>query len=82
MLTNGLNRRPLTRTACALTVCGLAALTIPLAGFGRPAQAANARFSRRFEKSAMSAESVARIGHRAFREGRVVAIAGPVIMPP
>jgi short-subunit dehydrogenase len=40
------------------------------------AAAANARFSRPFMKSAMSAEAVARAGHRAFREGRVVAVAG------
>jgi short-subunit dehydrogenase len=40
------------------------------------AAAARAKFSPRFEKSAMSAEAVARVGHRAFREGRVVVIAG------
>ncbi len=38
--------------------------------------AANARSSRFFDKAAMSAEAVARIGHDAFRRGRVVAIAG------
>jgi len=32
--------------------------------------------SRYFEKAAMSAESVARIGHDAFPRGRVVAVAG------
>jgi short-subunit dehydrogenase len=37
---------------------------------------ANARFSNLFKKRAMSAEAVARIGHGAFRQGRVVAIAG------
>ena len=40
------------------------------------AAAANARFSHRFKKSAMSAKSVAEIGHRAFRSGQAVAIAG------
>ncbi len=40
------------------------------------AQAASAQFSRLFMRSAMSAESVARIGHNAFRKGQVVAIAG------
>ncbi len=40
------------------------------------AEAANARTSRLFAKAAMSAESVAWIGHDAFRKGRVVAIAG------
>jgi len=40
------------------------------------AAAANARFSHRFKKAAMSAEAVARVGHRAFRAGRAVAIAG------
>src|SRR6266853_38311 len=40
------------------------------------AAAAEAEFSHRFKKAAMTAESVARIGHRAFREGRVLAIAG------
>ena len=40
------------------------------------AEAANAHFSSGFKKSAMSAESVARAGHRAFRAGRVVAIPG------
>ena len=40
------------------------------------ATAADARFSHRFKKTAMPAEAVARIGHRAFRDGRAVAIAG------
>jgi uncharacterized protein len=40
------------------------------------AEAANARTSRLFAKTAMSAESVAQIGHRDFRRGRVVAISG------
>jgi len=40
------------------------------------ATAADARFSHRFKKAAMSAEAVARIGHCAFRDGRAVAIAG------
>jgi uncharacterized protein len=40
------------------------------------AAAAGARFTRLFKKSAMSSETVARIGHRAFREGRVVAVTG------
>jgi short-subunit dehydrogenase len=40
------------------------------------AEAANARTSRLFAKAAMSAESVAWVGHDAFRQGRVVAIAG------
>jgi hypothetical protein len=40
------------------------------------AQAAQSRFSRRFLRLAMSAQSVARIGHRAFRSGQVVAVAG------
>jgi len=40
------------------------------------AEAANAQFSRLFRRSAMSAESVARIGHRCFRSGRVVRVAG------
>ena len=40
------------------------------------AQEANARFSHRFMRSAMSAESVARIGHRAFRQAEVVSVAG------
>ncbi len=39
-------------------------------------QAANARFSHRFMKATMSAEAVARAGHRAFRRGRALAIAG------
>src|SRR5262249_48274926 len=39
-------------------------------------EAAGARFSRGFMRSAMSAEAVARIGHRAFRNKSVVAIAG------
>lgn len=38
--------------------------------------AANAQNSRLFKLTAMSAESVAQIGHRAFRQGRVVAVAG------
>ncbi len=38
--------------------------------------AAGSRPSRFFEKTAMSAESVARIGHKAFRQGKVVAVAG------
>ena len=40
------------------------------------AKAANAQTSRLFQRAAMSAESVARIGHRAFRRGRFVVIAG------
>jgi len=40
------------------------------------AKAANARFSHGLMRSAMPAESVARIGHRAFRDQRAVAIAG------
>jgi short-subunit dehydrogenase len=40
------------------------------------AEAANARTSPLFAKAAMSAESVAWVGHDAFRQGRVVAIAG------
>jgi short-subunit dehydrogenase len=40
------------------------------------AKEANARFSHRFMKSAMPAEAVARIGHNAFRQRKVVAIAG------
>jgi short-subunit dehydrogenase len=40
------------------------------------ATAANARFSHRFKKAAMSAQEVARVGHRAFREGHAIAIAG------
>jgi len=40
------------------------------------AAAAGTRFSKRFDRMAMSGEAVARIGHRAFRRGRVVAIAG------
>jgi short-subunit dehydrogenase len=40
------------------------------------AEAAKARFSPRFMRLAMSAESVARLGHRAFRKGQVVAVAG------
>jgi short-subunit dehydrogenase len=40
------------------------------------ADAAKARFSRRFVGLSMSAESVAWMGHRAFRNGRVVAVAG------
>jgi short-subunit dehydrogenase len=39
-------------------------------------ESANAPASRRFAKIAMSAQSVARIGHRAFRQGRVVSIPG------
>ncbi len=38
--------------------------------------AANAQGSRLSRMSAMSAETVAEIGHRAFRSGRVVAVAG------
>jgi uncharacterized protein len=38
--------------------------------------AANAQTSRLFRMSALSAETVARIGHQAFRRGRVVAVAG------
>ena len=38
--------------------------------------AAGARFSRGFMRSAMSAEAVARMGHRAFRNGSSVAITG------
>jgi short-subunit dehydrogenase len=40
------------------------------------AEAAGAHFSRRFTKGAMSAEAVARAGHRSFRSGQVVAIPG------
>jgi uncharacterized protein len=40
------------------------------------AEAAGARSSRLFTKSAMSAEAVARSGHHAFRSGRVLAISG------
>jgi short-subunit dehydrogenase len=40
------------------------------------AEAANAKTSRLFQRAAMTAESVAAIGHRAFRRGRVVVIAG------
>jgi hypothetical protein len=40
------------------------------------AEAASARTSRLFKKTAMSAQKVARGGHRAFRQGRVVAIPG------
>lgn len=40
------------------------------------AEAANAHFSPGFIRWAMSAESVARLGHRAFRKGRCVAVAG------
>ena len=39
-------------------------------------EAANAKFSHGFMKSMMSAESVAQIGHRAFRKKRVVSITG------
>jgi short-subunit dehydrogenase len=39
-------------------------------------EAANAEFSRGFMKSTMSAETVALIGHRAFRNKRAVAITG------
>jgi uncharacterized protein len=38
--------------------------------------AAGSKPSRFFDKVAMSAEAVARIGHKAFRRGRVVSIAG------
>ena len=37
---------------------------------------ANARFSHGFLRTAMSPEAVARAGHRAFRDGKFVAIAG------
>ena len=40
------------------------------------ATAANMRFSRHFNRSAMTAECVARLGHRAFRQGKVLAVAG------
>ena len=40
------------------------------------AEAANAKFTRLFKKSAMPPDAVARIGHSAFRKGHVVAIAG------
>jgi len=40
------------------------------------AEAAGARFSWRFMKGAMSAKAVAEMGHRAFRDGQVVAISG------
>jgi short-subunit dehydrogenase len=40
------------------------------------AEAAGARFSRLFLRNAMSAEAVAREGHRAFRAGKIVAICG------
>jgi uncharacterized protein len=40
------------------------------------AAAADAQFSRLFKKSAMSSEVVARIGHRAFRQGHFVTVAG------
>jgi short-subunit dehydrogenase len=40
------------------------------------AQAAGAQFSRLFLRNAMSAEAVARSGHRAFRAGKIVAICG------
>ena len=40
------------------------------------AEAANVKFSRLFMRSAMSAEEVARLGHDAFRKGKVVAVAG------
>ena len=40
------------------------------------AAAAGARFSRLFLRGAMSAEEVARSGHRAFRAGKTVAISG------
>jgi short-subunit dehydrogenase len=39
-------------------------------------EAAKAGFSRRFLRLAMSAEAVAQIGHRALRNGQVVAVAG------
>jgi short-subunit dehydrogenase len=39
-------------------------------------EVAGARGSRLFNRAAMSAEAVARIGHRAYRDGQVVAIAG------
>ena len=38
--------------------------------------AVNAPHSEFFQKTAMSARSVARVGHRAFRQGRVIAIPG------
>lgn len=40
------------------------------------AEAAKARFSARFIRLAMSAESVASPGHRAFRDGHFVVVAG------
>ena len=40
------------------------------------AATADAQFSRLFKRTAASAESVAHVGHRAFRRGRAVAIAG------
>lgn len=40
------------------------------------AEASNAKSSRLFMRSAMSAEKVARLGHDAFRKGKVVAVAG------
>jgi short-subunit dehydrogenase len=40
------------------------------------AEAANARTSRLFQWTGMSAEAVARAGHSAFRAGRLVAIPG------
>ena len=40
------------------------------------AEAAKARFSRRFVSLSMSAEYVARLGHRAFRRGQAVAVTG------
>ena len=40
------------------------------------AEAAGAQFSRLFLRNAMSAEVVAREGHRAFRGGKIVAICG------
>src|ERR1043166_4430526 len=40
------------------------------------AEAANADLSARFYRAAMPARSVAEIGHRAFRKGRAVSIAG------
>ena len=40
------------------------------------AAAASARFTRLFKKAAMSSDRVARIGHRAFRQGGFVVVAG------
>jgi short-subunit dehydrogenase len=40
------------------------------------AEAAKGRFSRRFQQLSMTAESVAKSGHHAFRKGQVVAVSG------